>query len=115
MTAPMAAKTCVRLGTPGPAPSLPWKETSSDRLLRTGGEKAAPGSPRACSSGFSERGAGAPGAFPFLLQPRTCPDPQGQRLPESPRNRARPLPPPRADDGASEPAWRWTRGGRPPA
>lgn len=44
MTAPMAAKTCVRLGTPHPAPPLPWKEISVDRLLPIGGGKKAPGS-----------------------------------------------------------------------
>lgn len=39
MTAPMAAKTCVRLGTSGPAPPLHWKEISVDLLLRIGGGK----------------------------------------------------------------------------
>lgn len=47
MTAPMAAKTCVRLGTSGPAPPLPWKDSSVDLLLRIGDlkkKKKAPGS-----------------------------------------------------------------------
>lgn len=39
MTAPMAAKTCVRLGTPCPAPPLPWKEICVAPLLRIGGGK----------------------------------------------------------------------------
>lgn len=104
MTAPMAAKTCVRLGTPGPAPPLPWEETSVERPLRIGGGQGA--RQLSCSSLVREPGAGAPGTLPFLLQPCTCTDSQGQ-WPASPRSRARPLPSPRAAaDGASEPAWR---------
>lgn len=52
------------------------------------------------------------GALSFRLRPRTCTDSQDQRLPKTP---ARRLPSPRAGDSAWEPAWSWTRGGRPPA
>lgn len=76
MTAPMAVKTCVRLGTPRPAPPLPWKEISVAPLLRIGGGKKKKNKKTqqntrqlACSLVFSERGAGALGAFSFLLQP----------------------------------------------
>ena len=100
MTAPMAAKTCVRLGTSGPAPPLPWKDSSVDLLLRIGDLKKKKKKPPAacCSLVFSECGAGALGAFPFLLQHRTCTDSQGWLLLASLRTRARPLRSPRVED-----------------
>lgn len=108
MTAPMAAKTCMRLGTPRLAPPLPWKEISVYRLLRIGGGKKH--RQLVCSLVFSERGAGALGAFSFPLQPGTCPDSRGQPLLASFRNPARRLPSPRAEDDVPQAAWRWTRG-----
>lgn len=111
MTAPMAAKTCVRLGTPGPAPPLPWKEISVDLLLRIGGGKKAPGSSPAAWYSASV----GPGRWEPCLSffsPAHALTHRGQPLLVSLRTRARPLCPPGAEDDAPKPAWRWTRGWR---
>lgn len=100
---------------PLPCPSPPLERnlcgSSTPNWRRE--KKKAPGSSPACSLVFSERGAGALGAFSFLLQPRTCTDSQGQPLPTSLRNRAGPLRAPRAEDAAPQPGRCRTRGGAP--
>ena len=63
MTAPMAAKTCVRLGTSGPAPPLHWKEISVDLLLRIRGEKK---SPRQLAAAWYSASVGLGRWEPFL-------------------------------------------------
>ncbi len=87
MTAPMAAKTCVRLGTPRPAPALPWKETSVAPLLRIGGgHKKAPGSsPAAWYSASVGLGRREP-CLPFFSPAHALT--HGRALPASLRNRA---------------------------
>lgn len=101
---------------PCPSPLLERNQCgSSTPNWRRGGKKKKKSARRLarCSLVFSERGAGALGAFSFLLQPRTCTDSQGRRLRASLRTRAWTLPSPKAEDDApKKPAWRWTPGRR---
>lgn len=83
---------------PCPSPPLEGKQCGSSTPNRRRLKKKKKHPAARCSLVFSECGAGALGASPFLLQPRTGTDSQGQRLLASLRTRARPLPSPRVED-----------------
>lgn len=114
MTAPMAAKTCVRLGTSGPAPPLPWKESSVDLPLRIRGDlkKKKKKSTRQLAAAWYSASVGLGRWEPFLsffspAQALTHRASGSSRAsgPEPGRS-------PRRGWRTTKPVWRWTPGRR---
>lgn len=94
-----------------PLPSLEGKQCGSSTPNQRRFKKKKKHPAACCSLVFSECGAGALGAFPFLLQPRTGTDSQGQRLLREPPDPS-PARSPRRGWRTTKPVWRWTPGRR---